>query len=484
MKQVASMLDLTFEIDGLDMLWIRFYVIDVTISSISAGSKVSPVNAGSRRAITPYDITAAFGLERFTLRKPSAVQPVFSSALNLLPPFIKSIPGGLQFLLKEIPYKISSLITTNAIATPSLDSLWPSSGDPSLVTFNYRGGIDKISRLPDEILATLLGLALPEVDVTICFPAPGVCRSYVMGLYALRRVSASWRDLVDGTPNLWFIVSSTTPIDIIAVCLSRSKACPILIHYENDGEWGDYGDSEDSEAQEAMKERTSFLQFSRLTIPHRHRWAILWLKAASSLVFDQLKETVPLLHTVKLDSAGKTAPPWLNPATSSETTLGVDIKTLRHVELRGGPAAWGWARFSGLRIWKLKELVGDGLTTQHILDVLRESPLLEVLVMERLRVQIFPDHTVHAPISLLRLMRITFRWCKGDFVNHVLRHIQVPVELIKEVSIAVRDWGSLQQIGLLTDGLASWSPLLRRAHRTCEFGTPRHIQLDKEDYKA
>lgn len=115
----------------------------------------------------------------------------------------------------------------------------------------------------------------------------------------------------------------------------------------------------------------------------------------------------------------------------------------------------------------MNDLAGDGLTTQHILGVLRESPFLEVLEMKNLKVQILPDDTVLAAISLLRLTRITFRWCKGDFVNHILQQIQASVELIEEFLIAVRQWGSLQPIELLTDGLASWSPLLRRAHRTC-----------------
>ncbi|KAG8949502.1 hypothetical protein FRC00_008106, partial [Tulasnella sp. 408] len=72
----------------------------------------------------------------------------------------------------------------------------------------------------------------------------------------------------------------------------------------------------------------------------------------------------------------------------------------------------------------MKGLVGVGLTTRHILGVLRESPFLEVLEMDRLRVQILPDDTVLAPISLPQLTRIILRWCKGDIVNHILRHIQ------------------------------------------------------------
>lgn len=52
-------------------------------------------------------------------------------------------------------------------------------------------------------------------------------------------------------------------------------------------------------------------------------------------------------------------------------------------------------------------------------------------------------------------------------MNHILRQIQTSAELIEEFVIAVRDWGSLEPIGLLTDALASWSPVLRKAHRTC-----------------
>ncbi|KIO19246.1 hypothetical protein M407DRAFT_31098 [Tulasnella calospora MUT 4182] len=310
---------------------------------------------------------------------------------------------------------------------------------PSPATRNSYDSVDKISQLPNELLVTFLKLALPEVDIMVRFLASGVCWSYVARLYALRQVSTSWRDLVDGTPNLWSIVSSATPIDITAVCLSRSKTCPLLIHYGSD------------EAPEASKEQESFLQFSQLTIPHRHRWAIVWLNAAPDLVSDQLRGAMPLLHTVILHSRGWKATPGLNPGASPETSLGIDITSLHHVELYG-------------------ELGGDGLTTEHILGVLRENPLLEVLEMDRLKVQILPD-TMLTPISLLRLRTIIFRWCKGDFVNHILRQIQTSVDLIDEFLIAIHHWGTVAPIGFLTDALASWSPVLKKAHRTCNGST-------------
>ncbi|KAG9043447.1 hypothetical protein FS837_009515, partial [Tulasnella sp. UAMH 9824] len=176
---------------------------------------------------------------------------------------------------------------------------------------------------------------------------------------------------------------------------------------------------------------------------------------------------MPLLQTVKLVSRRTTAALNLNLKTSPGTPFEIHTEALRHVDLHGGPATWGWAHFRGLRVWRMKELYGDGLTTQHILGVLRESPLLEVLEMERLNVHILPGESMPTPISLRRLTRIIFAWCKGDFVNHILRQIQASPELIEEFLIAVRDWRFLEPIGILTDALStSWSSVLQNAHRT------------------
>lgn len=346
---------------------------------------------------------------------------------------------------------------TNTIAAVNPGPSWSNLRKASPTTGTFHDSNDKTLRLPNELRAALLQLSLPEIDTLATHPVPGVCRSYVARLYALRQVSASWRDIIDGTPTLWAIVSSTTPIQIVAACLSRSETCPLLIHY------GGY----EARKMMTMKERESFLQFFDLTNPHRHRWAVAWLEIVPDFAVNFFNAATPLLHTVKLTSIGSRATLQPNPTTPSDTAFGNEIKLLHNVELRGGPANWGLGHFRGLRSWSMMELLGDGLTTQHILGVLQENPLLEVLKMDELNIRIHPDDTtLLTPISLPRLTSIILRGLKGDAVDHILRRIRTPIDMIHRFSIAVWSWGRLDPIKLLTDVLASWSPAFQRAHRS------------------
>ncbi|KAG8977065.1 hypothetical protein FRC05_002586 [Tulasnella sp. 425] len=192
-----------------------------------------------------------------------------------------------------------------------------------------------------------------------------------------------------------------------------------------------------------------------------------WLYTPPDLAVGLFNTVMPLLHTVKLVSAGRT--PSL-----TDTPFGAEVKVLQNVAVYGGPATWGLGHFRGLRTWRLKGLRGDGFTTQHILGILRENPLLEILEINRLRVQVLPENTLLTPIPLLRLTSLTMRSCHGDLVDHILRRIQIPMDRVKRLYIAVRAWRSLNPIRLLTDVLASWSPVFQRAHQTCR-GSKFHL---------
>ncbi|KAG8952810.1 hypothetical protein FRC04_003735 [Tulasnella sp. 424] len=169
---------------------------------------------------------------------------------------------------------------------------------------------------------------------------------------------------------------------------------------------------------------------------------------------------MPFLHTVKLVSIGRTS-------SLADTPFGAEVKVLQNVVVHGGPANWGLGHFRGLRTWRLRGLRGDGLTTEHILGILRENPLLEMLEMDQLNVQILPDNILLTPIPLSRLTSLTVRGCHGDFVDQILRRIRISIDRVNQFYIAVWSWGSLDPIRLLTDVLTSWSPVYQRAHQIC-----------------
>ncbi|KAG8952812.1 hypothetical protein FRC04_003737 [Tulasnella sp. 424] len=152
---------------------------------------------------------------------------------------------------------------------------------------------------------------------------------------------------------------------------------------------------------------------------------------------------------------------------ATDTPFGAEFNVLQNVVVHGGPASWVLGHSRGLRTWRLKGLRGGGLTTEHILGILRENLLLEMLEMDQLGVHILPDNIPLTPIPLLRLTSLTICSCNGELVDRILRRIRIPIDRVNQFSITVGSWGSLNPVRLLTDVLASWSPAFQRAHQTC-----------------
>ncbi|KAG8949105.1 hypothetical protein FRC04_009051 [Tulasnella sp. 424] len=313
--------------------------------------------------------------------------------------------------------------------------------------------VSPISLLPIELLGVVFQLKLSSLDVMSWFWSNRECHPYMAELYTLRRVSTLWRDVVDGTPSLWTVISSTFPPEVNQTSLARSGAYPLLI-YSPGPRWG--------ETPPPLRE---FLQTVK---PHLHRWGSVALRLSSESVEDLPRFTSLRLDTLKIDIGVE--PEW-EAAEILQATKQIEIsdETLRNiqfVDLTLVPMDWSRAfrNFRDLRSLSLDGVYGGGaITHQQILDVLAASPNLETLLFTDLEIQ---DHSSPSTrqIFLPRLQSITLT-TSGPLTESVLRAVQVPPNIgqldIRPTSFLTPD--AATSFWLST--MVPWAPVVQQLYQ-------------------
>ncbi|KAG8949104.1 hypothetical protein FRC04_009050 [Tulasnella sp. 424] len=280
--------------------------------------------------------------------------------------------------------------------------------------------VNPITLLPIELLGIVLQLGLPSLDVMSWSWSHQECHPYMAGLYTLRSVSTLWRDVVDGTPSLWTVISSTFPPEVNRTSLARSGTYPLII-YSPGPRW-----------RETPPPLREFLQTVK---PHLHRWGsvALRLSSDSESVEDLPRFTSLRLDTLKIDIVVE--PEW-EAAEILQATKHIEIsdETLRNiqfVDLSLVPMDWSRAfrNFRDLRSLSLDGVsAGGAITHQQILDVLAASPNLETLLFKDLETQDPPSDPSLSTgrIFLPKLQSITLMTNGLLLTESVLRAIQVP----------------------------------------------------------
>lgn len=88
-----------------------------------------------------------------------------------------------------------------------------------------------VSERPPELLDLALRFSPPTVELMEWMWRYDKCRPCITGLYNLRCISTLRRNVIDGTPSPWTLVSTSWPREVIDTALSRSAACPLVIHH-------------------------------------------------------------------------------------------------------------------------------------------------------------------------------------------------------------------------------------------------------------
>ncbi|KAG9040755.1 hypothetical protein FS837_000226 [Tulasnella sp. UAMH 9824] len=281
---------------------------------------------------------------------------------------------------------------------------------------------------------------------------PRDCHPYMVALSILRRISTTWKDVVDGTPSLWTIISATFPEDVIRASLARSGSSPIVIYFPG-GRWSN---------------TPPFPEFLQTIGPHVHRCSSLAFRIDPEVV-----DEVPPLSSLRLAALKieiDLDATWM-PGDTVPYSRGIEISNealgnIRAVDFNQVPIDWRRTleHLRNLRTLALDGVYDNTITHEHIFDVLVASPGLEALTIRDMRIVDSPS-SLSPPtesISLPQLRSIIFM-TDGCLTNDLMRRI-LPPPGVNELDIRPTNFPSEAATPFWCETMAPWFPAVQQLY--------------------
>lgn len=300
-----------------------------------------------------------------------------------------------------------------------------------------------MDNLPVEIIALVLHLALPPIDPKHLASYDG-CTNYMRALYKFQLVSGRWRAVIETTPELWALVSSTFSADRISKNLQKSRNSHLTIHYRG------------------TCSRVGRIHFFQLVKPHRDRWRVAWLIGGPLDDFlPHLSQPAPFLETIYLRGYVN-----ITYKLGSFSLLGHQVSNVRYVDLihYANPSP-----FQDLRKFKLCYTRVHPMSAGWLVEVLQRSPRLEELCLLDLELQV---PTVTDPIETTTLNHLTsldIKDIEGSAVDYILRRINAPNCVQFRLMVDEEHTTNYDPSLMLDSALSSFEPVVQKLGRKADL---------------
>ncbi|KAG8914207.1 hypothetical protein FRC00_000525 [Tulasnella sp. 408] len=245
----------------------------------------------------------------------------------------------------------------------------------------------------------------------------------VRDLVTLQLVCRTWHDIIAETSFLWGTITTSEGSQAYKKALQMAKDSLLdVIFVENDGE-------------------TKASEFFRLTGEKIHQWKSFTVKS------ETVEEALALVQTQKppkLESLRVISGRKGNSIRGEIILFGGDPSAgLKDIELRNVPVNLTALRLSGLKSLILKYI--PSITTTEILELLANSPTLEVLHLSRLKGAVLPTQPAtsepspssHSAIQLPSLIKMRLYYLPLDFLTFLLSTSAVPQ--LRSLRVGCRD---------------------------------------------
>ncbi|KAG9040756.1 hypothetical protein FS837_000227 [Tulasnella sp. UAMH 9824] len=270
-------------------------------------------------------------------------------------------------------------------------------------------------------------------------------------LSILRRISTMWKDVVDGTPSLWTIISATFPEDVNRASLFRSGSSPIVIYFPG-GRWS---------------KTPPFRDFLQIIEPHLHRCSSLAFRIDPEVV-----DEVPPLSSLRLTALKIEidVDPTLMPGDALPYSREIEISNevlgnIRAVDFNQVPIDWRRTleHLKGLRRLVLDGVYINTITHEHIFDVLVASPGLETLTICDMRIVDSPS-SLSPPTESISLpqLRSIILMTGGCLTNDLMRRILPPPD-VTELDIRPTNFPS-DATPFWYETIAPWVPAVQQLY--------------------
>lgn len=301
-----------------------------------------------------------------------------------------------------------------------------------------------ISQLPTELLIAILRLVLPRMNSVLrdVFYRSHI---YMVRLYTIRSVTKRWRRLIDGTPSFWTIIISTLPPHLNGTSIRRSNDLPLSVVY----------DRPMSASATTPQSAREFLK----SIAHtRQRWSAVALDYGTN-ISEYIGVPAPLLQTI----VARKHP--FTPQREPLELLGGETRNLRHVDLTSVSIYWRTGGMARLRCLALDSVSYVGLTGNHLLDILRASPSLQVLKLHNIRTDTPPPSPL---ITLHQLWCIDFERLAIDLVYFIMRQIRAPSCTNLRIHLRIGDQQEFDVPRFIDEIMSPFNGILLAIHK--EYG--------------
>lgn len=272
----------------------------------------------------------------------------------------------------------------------------------------------------------------------------------------ITRVSKVFYTLIDNSPPMWSILSSTHPKNLARMALSKSKPSPLTVEIIQ------YANTEILELLDAVSNQT-------------HRIYSLNLVVGSDI--SKLKKisrpSAPLLERLTLQT------------TARRQRLDVELfaggmPCLRQLELHGALLKMEWERFSRLVSLKLIDQDAGALPISKVLQIVASNPLLETLVLEKIPFASTEALQDKGQQKLPHLTKLRLVALPAAATTTFLTLLTVPNCKKLEIRRAPHHWTSTST-DYFEGSLKQFSSLLRSTNETREDNVPMEIDLGKNE---
>ncbi|KAG8917364.1 hypothetical protein FRC01_002503, partial [Tulasnella sp. 417] len=239
-----------------------------------------------------------------------------------------------------------------------------------------------IHKFPPELLQTIFCEAIDSSE-------------YYSSLFSIRSVCKYWKEVIDGTPTLWTVITSTLNRNLVAMALRNSGTQPLSVKYSS-------GSGE------------NFKKFISLVATSAPRWRQLECNSKDRSEHEQML-SLSLLQLRSLNIVGAIGISYEQPLDAPElTTLSVWTVGLN------------WATLSGLHSLIIGNTAGPSM--EELLKILKASLQLESLFLSATSSWFTAGYSDPSatPVILSRLNTMSCHKFEVQPLSYILDLIEAP----------------------------------------------------------
>ncbi|KDQ17796.1 hypothetical protein BOTBODRAFT_53315 [Botryobasidium botryosum FD-172 SS1] len=270
--------------------------------------------------------------------------------------------------------------------------------------------------------------------------------------WRVSHVSKMWREIALSTPQLWSTIDIINP-EFIKACIARSGDMSLDVAF--DAPLHRPVLSTHISSAQAEKAKLSVASL----LPHAHRWGSLSLVRVDKELFSPLLSArAPRLEKLRLECFTASLPP------DKEAFL-ENSPRLRYIRLGSSTlAALAYTTYTGLTELRLDSIT-SWIRHDQFFDLLRRSPLLEVLDLNEIQFAPSSVPAVFTPIRLPHLRHVEMTEMLTWGVQTILSAIRAPPTLTIKAVICFLGDEDLSSLLLPRDELEESLPSLLRIEK-------------------